>query len=142
MKIPKQEYTAELKELAVKRVKAGQAVGAGAKELGLIEQTLRNWVKAADAGKLNGPGVKSITPEQMELSRLRAENIRLKREWEELGSDPMENWGELGTDHGFPLRFSAKTERKPGNRGLTPIQFLQLLHLKLETALRDNPVRN
>jgi hypothetical protein len=48
----------------------------------------------------------------------------------------------LGTDHGFPLRFSAKTERKPGNRGLTPIQFLQLLHLKLETALRDNPVRN
>ena len=82
MKIPKQEYTAEFKELAVKRVKAGQAVGAVAKELGLIEQTLRNWVKAADAGKLNGPGAKPVTPEQMELSRLRAENIRLKRECE------------------------------------------------------------
>lgn len=33
-KIPKQEYTAEFKELAVKRVKSGQAVGAVAKELG------------------------------------------------------------------------------------------------------------
>ena len=76
LKIPKQEYTAEFKELAVKRVKAGQGIGAVARELGLIEQTLRNWVKAAAAGKLSGAGCKAITPEQMELSRLRTENIR------------------------------------------------------------------
>ena len=82
MNIPKQEYTAEFKELAVKRVKDGLSVGAAAKELGLIEQTLRNWVKAAAAGKLNGAGAKVVTPEQMELSRLRAENVRLKRECE------------------------------------------------------------
>lgn len=81
-KIPKQEYTAEFKELAVKRVKDGQTHGAVAKELGLVEQTLRNWVKAFDAGKLNGPGARKVTPEEMELSRLRAENIRLKRECE------------------------------------------------------------
>lgn len=80
MKIPKQEYTAEFKELAVKRVKDGQSVGAVARDLGLIEQTLRNWVKAFEAGKLNGPGSKKVGPEEMELSRLRAENIRLKRE--------------------------------------------------------------
>ena len=80
MKIPKQEYTPEFRELAVKRVKAGQTVGAVARELGLIEQTLRNWVKAEAAGKLNGAGTKAVTPEQMELSRVRAENIRLKRE--------------------------------------------------------------
>ena len=79
-KIPKQEYTAEFKELAVKRVQVGQAVGAVAKDLGLIEQTLRNWVKASGAGKLNGAGTRRVTPEEMELSRLRAENIRLKRE--------------------------------------------------------------
>lgn len=81
-KIPKREYTAEFKELAVKRVKSGQTAGAVAKDLGLIEQTLRNWIKAADAGKLNGAGSKVVTAEQMELSRLRAENIRLKRECE------------------------------------------------------------
>jgi len=82
MKIPKQEYTAEFKELAVNRAGDGLSVGAAAKELGLVEQTLRNWVKAAAAGKLNGAGGKVVTPERMELSRLRAENIRLKREFE------------------------------------------------------------
>ena len=79
-KIPKQEYTAEFKALAVKRVKDGLPVGAAVRELCLIDQTLRNWVKAADGGKLGGAGVKPVTPEQMELSRTRAENIRLKRE--------------------------------------------------------------
>lgn len=57
MKIPKQEYTPEFRELAVKRVKEGLDIGAVPRELGLIEQALRNWVKAFDAGKLNGPGV-------------------------------------------------------------------------------------
>ncbi len=80
-RIPKQAYTAEFKVLSVKRVKSGQAISTVAKDLGLIEQTLRNWIKAADAGKLNSGG-KVVTAEQMELSRLRAENIRLKRECE------------------------------------------------------------
>jgi transposase len=80
MKIPKQVYTAEFKALAVTRVKDGMTAGAAAKELGLIEQTLRNWVKAAAAGRLSGAGAKVVTPEQMEQSRLRAENVRLKRE--------------------------------------------------------------
>ena len=83
-KIPRQEYTAEFKELAVKRVKSGQTAAGVAKELRLIEQTLRNWVKVFDAGKLNAPGVRQVTPEQMELSRVRAENARLKRENETL----------------------------------------------------------
>jgi transposase len=81
-KIPKQEYTSEFKEQAVKRVKAGKTVGAVAKEMGLIEQTLRNWVKAFDAGTLNGAGTPKVTAEVMELSRLRAENARLKHEVE------------------------------------------------------------
>jgi transposase len=79
-KIPKQEYTPEFKQGAVQRVTSGQSIRAVAKDLGLIEQTLRNWVKAAQAGKLNPPGAKGVTPEQMELSRVRAENARLKME--------------------------------------------------------------
>jgi transposase len=81
-KIPKQEYTPEFKELAVKRVNSGQGIAAVAKDLGLVEQTLRNWVKAAKKGKLNPSGGKTLTPEQMELSRLRAENARLRLECE------------------------------------------------------------
>jgi transposase len=55
-KIPKQEYTTEFKERAVKHVKEGKSIGLSAKELGLVEQTLRNWVKLSAAGKLTGVG--------------------------------------------------------------------------------------
>lgn len=79
-KIPKQEYTAEFKELAVKRVKAGQGTGPVARDLGWVEQTLRNGVKAAKQGKLNPPGGKVVTAEQRELARVRAENARLRME--------------------------------------------------------------
>ena len=55
IKIPKQEYTIEFKELSVTRVKSGRSIGAVARV---------------------------VTPEQMALSRLRAENTGLKRECE------------------------------------------------------------
>lgn len=79
-KIPKPAFTTEFRALAVKRVTDGQAIPIAAKELGLSDQTLRNWVKAAAAGKLVGAGSKVVTPEAMELSRLRVEVARLKRE--------------------------------------------------------------
>lgn len=75
--IPKQQYTAEFKEQAVKHAQA-VSVGAAARELGLVEQTLRNWVRAAQADHLAGAGARPVTPEQMKLSRLRAENARLR----------------------------------------------------------------
>ena len=79
-KLPKKEYTAEFKELAVKRINDGEGIPKLARELGVNEQTLRNWMKAAKDGKLNISGAKPVTQEQMELSRLRAENARLKME--------------------------------------------------------------
>ena len=81
-KLPKPSYTAEFRELAVQRVKAGNTFSAVAKELAINQQSLRNWVKAFDAGKLGGPGTRTVTPEQMEISRLRVENIRLQRQCE------------------------------------------------------------
>lgn len=81
-KVSKQAYMAEFKAAAVQRVKDGQGVGVVARELGVSEQTVRNWVKAEQAGTLNGAGAKVVAPEQMELSRLRAENKRLQMELE------------------------------------------------------------
>lgn len=78
-KIPKQAFTTEFKELAVKRVLDGQSAPAAAKELGISDQTLRNWVKAAAKGDLKGAG-KAVTSAEMELSRMRAELVRLERE--------------------------------------------------------------
>jgi transposase len=68
-RIPKQDYTTEFKEQAVKRVDEVGSIARVAEELGRAEQTLRNGVKAAKAGKLNLAGAKQITAEQMELSR-------------------------------------------------------------------------
>ena len=70
------------KEQAVKRADEVGSIARVAEELGLVEQTLRNWVKAAKAGKLNPAGARQITAEQMELSRLRAQVARLEMELE------------------------------------------------------------
>lgn len=52
-----------------------------AKELGLVDRRCATGSRQP-AGKLNVAVGKVVTPEQMGLSRLRAENIRLKRECE------------------------------------------------------------
>jgi transposase-like protein len=56
-----------------------------AKILGIPKQTLENWVRLANKGQLKGAGDKPVSPEQMELARLRAENARLRMERDILG---------------------------------------------------------
>ncbi|MGF7178054.1 transposase, partial [Azospirillum doebereinerae] len=73
-------YTLEFKEEAVRLVTGGQRVAAVAKMLGLAEQTLHNWVKAAGSGGLTGTVVPKVSAEQMEISRLRTELARVKME--------------------------------------------------------------
>ena len=48
--------------------------------LGIPKQTLENWARLANKGQLKGAGDKPVSPEQMELARLRAENARLRME--------------------------------------------------------------
>lgn len=81
-KIPKQSYMDEFKREAIKLVEAGQRPAAVVKQLGITGQTLSNWRKAAKAGQLGKGSGKPITAEQMEPSRLRAENMWLKMEME------------------------------------------------------------
>ncbi|WP_088579964.1 IS3 family transposase [Burkholderia ubonensis] len=73
-------YTLEFKLEAARLVKAGQSVAAVAATLDVPAQSISNWVKAEQEGKLGGAGTKPVSPEQMELSRLRAEVSRLKME--------------------------------------------------------------
>lgn len=51
-----------------------------AREPGISDQTLRNWVKAFEAGKDNGPEARTMTPDLLEMSRVRAGNVRLRKE--------------------------------------------------------------
>ena len=82
-KVPKVAYTLEFKLEALRRVRGGEPVRRIGKEIGVPEQSIRNWIKAQAAGKLGSVEKgKPISPEQMEISRLRAEVARLKMETE------------------------------------------------------------
>ena len=62
-----------------------QSIAAVARTLGVVDQTLSNWVKAQSQGKLKGADSKPVSAEQMEISRLRAELARVKMEPDILG---------------------------------------------------------
>jgi transposase-like protein len=78
-------YTLEYKLEAVRLVKGGQVAAVTAKILGIPRQTLENWVRLHGKGQLKGAGDKPVSPEQMELAGLRAENARLRMERDILG---------------------------------------------------------
>jgi transposase len=84
-KATRARYTLEFKLEAVRLVKGGQSAAATAKILGISEQTLHNWVKADKDGRLVGAGARPVSPEQMEIARLRAELARVKMERDILG---------------------------------------------------------
>ena len=76
----KAQYTLEFKQEAIRLIKSSQSIKQVATTLGMPHQTLDNWLRADNSGKLSGAGDRVVTPEQMELARLRAENTRLKME--------------------------------------------------------------
>ena len=78
-------YTLEFKQEALRLVEGGQTIAAAARTLGVVDQTLFNWVKAHKQSKLKGADSKPVSAEQMEISRLRAELARVKMERDILG---------------------------------------------------------
>lgn len=87
-KTTRARYTLEFKQEAVRLVEGGQSIAAAARTLGVVEQTLFNWVKAQRQGKLTGADSKPVSAEQMEISRLRAELARVKMERDILENRP------------------------------------------------------
>ena len=85
MSTTRAKYTLEFKLEAVRLVRSGQSVASTAKILGLADQTLHNWIKAEQRGRLGGADSKPVSPEQMEIARLRAELARVKMERDILG---------------------------------------------------------
>ena len=74
------KYTLEFKLEALRQIGAGQSVAVVSATLGVGPTTLHNWLKARREGRLGGPGSKAVSPEQMELARLRAELAKTKME--------------------------------------------------------------
>jgi transposase len=82
-KIPKRVYTKEFKEEAVKMVTEG---GLSAPEVGrrlsISRATIDYWVRTSRQGPLKDTTGhrEPVTDEQMELARLRQENVELRME--------------------------------------------------------------
>lgn len=74
------KYTLEFKMEAVRLFKGGQSVPETAKILAVPVQTLGNWARLSEKGELKGAGDKPVSPEQMELARLRAHLARVTME--------------------------------------------------------------
>lgn len=86
----KRSYTQQFKEEAVRLVvQEGLSTPAAARRIEISEKTLANWVRQVRRGKSlrDGSGVARrpgapVSDLEMEVSRLRAENARLKMEKE------------------------------------------------------------
>jgi transposase len=73
-RIPKARYTEEFKVAAVQLIDAGRRPAEVAREIGVVEQTLHNWLKAHREGRLgHGQVVRA------EVGRLKMEAEILKK---------------------------------------------------------------
>ena len=77
-------YTQEFRLEAVRLVQSGQSQMRVCQTLGIPKASLGSWVRQVKAGTLKlgvaDGAVSKVTPEQMEISRLRAEVARLRME--------------------------------------------------------------
>lgn len=81
----RRSYTAEFKRETVRLVREqGLSYAQAGRDLGIHKTTIRDWVKKAEAGELEGsPGAGDDSPAiHEELRRLRKENAILKEERE------------------------------------------------------------
>ena len=81
--IRRAKYTLEFKEEGVRQVLAGASIGAVARALGIPKASLGNWVRQRERGELGavaGTAEVAVSPEQMEIARLRAEVAQLRVE--------------------------------------------------------------
>ncbi len=78
--LKRSRYTLEFKREAIRLFKAGQSQASVSAMLGIANQTLSNWIKSEQSGRLSGANSQGVNTEQMELTRLRAEVARLKME--------------------------------------------------------------
>ncbi len=80
--MPRKTYTREFKLQALRMVtEQGLSVAEAARRLGIRENLIRNWRRAAEGhGPDAAPGHGNSTPAEDEVRRLRAENARLRAE--------------------------------------------------------------
>ncbi len=78
---PRRQFTLEQKAEAVRIVtQSGKPISQIAREMGLTESALRNWVKQSQIDNAAAPNGPLTTEERQELNRLRRDVKRLQME--------------------------------------------------------------
>ena len=83
--IPRGKYTKEFREEAVKLITEEKlSYPEAGRRLQLAPTTIMNWVKASKTGKLGeiGKNYRPLTEVEIELARVKKENVTLKMECE------------------------------------------------------------
>jgi transposase-like protein len=83
--IPRGKYTKEFREEAVKLITEEKlSYPEAGRRLQLAPTTIMNWVKASKAGKLGeiGKNYRPLTEVEIELARVKKENVTLRMECE------------------------------------------------------------
>ena len=80
-KKPRRKFTKEFKADAVELVRnSDKSIAQIARDLGLVENSLRKWVKQAEIDAAGGQEGALTTEERVELAALRRENRQLRME--------------------------------------------------------------
>ena len=79
-KMARARQTLKFKREAASLVESVWSIAAPARTLGIVEQTLVNWINASREGKGIGVGSQPVNAEQRVIARLRAEPSRVKIE--------------------------------------------------------------
>lgn len=78
------KYTEEFKQEALRQVMAGASMASVAQSLGIPKGSLRNWLTQLRQGRAEGENssgtTASVSSDQMEIARLRAEVAQLRME--------------------------------------------------------------
>lgn len=115
----RRSFTPEQKAEAVKvHRESGKTVAEVARDLGLVENSLRNWVKQAenDDGQKTGEGPLT-TEEREELRKLRRENRQLQMERDFLKKAALSSTGHRNTT--IPRTWGSK--RRPDEETATEL---------------------
>jgi transposase len=108
VKRPRRNHTREFKAETVKLVReGGRSIGQVARDLGLADSLLRNWMRQSAIDEGTGPAGALTTAEKEELSQLRREVRVLRMEREILKNYP----------RGFSHLLDEKRSQRYGKRG-------------------------
>jgi transposase len=129
----------EFRRRAVELAREGaKPVAKLAKDLGISESCLRNWMAQADADD-NGSQVKLTSTEKKELAELRRKNGSLKWKTRSSSAPPLTSRGRASSQSNFPAGPRARRRRYSRRGGLPGAERVGVRVLRMARTAGISP---